>query len=862
VYYIVDIMKVSIIPPKSWGVYFPEEQFDPNDRKVSLINELVNYFRNHEGWDLITKNIFQYQSSTILDLDYQHLSSTCHSSDLCIALANAPDEALDCIGAAAYDSLYTLPPPPPFSKPQDLIHIDSRQPSKVLVRLYNYQSSIVAVSQANADVVGQLITVRGTICRLAPVRPLVTAMPFICQKCESQIEVFMPDGIYDPPVSCGFEGCRSRSFQPAKHLATCIDWQRIAVQGLSKDEKNAGNTGGGVPRPLDVELCGDLTSICGPGDVVTISGILKVESEIGAGNGGGGGRKRKAGGGGGGGENCISMPFLKAISVRGLGKDALSGPGAAAITLKRQGIGMSHSMIDHHHAGTGGSSNNKNNSEELNFLPPNVPGFAKLDLQFIKMFTDTCEGDQLRQLVLSLCPRVYGQEMVKAGLVLALFGGVRKLPTTPLTNNNNHSNSSVPIRGDIHVLMVGDPGLAKSTLLKAAAAAAPRGIYVCGAGSSSAGLTVSIIREGGEMSFDPGALVLADRGVCCVDEFDKSTCDHQSLLCAMEQQEVTVAKAGLIASLPARTTVLAAANPQEGSYNRGKSLAENLCMLSPAMISRFDLVFLMLDRPNVDRDNKLSEHVLAKHTRGGMGGGGMGGGAGDQHQQSMLLALPSSSTTTSREKQALLIKRETTSCLADRLQVKKPDDEPLPLPLFRKYVAYARQYCHPTLSPPAAAILKDHYLKLRHRGAANGGTSLPVTHRALESLIRMSEARARVELREEVTAQDALDAIEVMQATHDGMLAEGPGCIDFMADGGGGARRGAAQAERRRFMEAVRRWCQMNNNNNSGWMIESHDLYDIADKIELAMPDTRAFLDYLNEQGDLLKKGNGRWQVM
>ena len=668
----------------------------------------------------------------------------------------------------------------------------------------------------------------------------------------------MPDGIYEPPVSCGLEGCRSRSFHPAKHLATCIDWQRIAVQGLSKDEKNAGNTGGGVPRPLDVELCGDLTSICGPGDVVTITGILRVESEIAAGiGGGGGGRKRKAGGGGGG-ENCISMPYLKAISVRGLGRDALSGPGAAAITLKRQGIGTSHSMTDHHHAGTGGSSSNNNsNNEELNFLPPNVPGFAKLDLQFIKVFTDTCEGDQLRQLVLSLCPRVYGQEVVKAGLILALFGGVRKLPTSPLTNNNNsNNNSSVPIRGDIHVLMVGDPGLAKSTLLKAAAAAAPRGIYVCGAGSSSAGLTVSIIREGGEMSFDPGALVLADRGVCCVDEFDKSTCDHQSLLCAMEQQEVTVAKAGLIASLPARTTVLAAANPQEGSYNRGKSLAENLCMLSPAMISRFDLVFLMLDRPDVDRDNKLSEHVLAKHTRGG--------GGGDQHQQRMLLALPSSTTTTTRERQMLLITGDTsTSSLADRLKVKKPDDEPLPLPLFRKYVAYARQYCHPTLSPPAAAILKDHYLKLRRRAAGNGATSLPVTHRALESLIRMSEARARVELREEVTAQDALDAIEVMQATHDGMLAEGPSFIDFMADGGGGARRGAAQAERRRFMEAVRRWCQMNNNNNNnGWMIESHELYDIADKIELVMPDTRAFLDYLNEQGDLLKKGNGRWQVM
>jgi DNA helicase MCM8 len=247
----------------------------------------------------------------------------------------------------------------------------------------------------------------------------------------------MPDGIYDPPVSCGLDGCRSRSFMPAKHLATCIDWQRIAIQGLTKDEKNAGNTGGGVPRPLDVELVGDLTNICGPGDVVSITGVLRVESEIAAGN--GGGRKRKAGGGGGG-DNCISLHYLKAISVRGLGRDALSGPAAAAITFKQQGIGtICHSMADHHHTttvGGGGGNNNNNSNGELNFVPPNVPGFAKLDLQFIKMSTDTCKGDQLRQLVLSLCPRVHGQELVKAGLILALFGGVRKQPTTPLATRS------------------------------------------------------------------------------------------------------------------------------------------------------------------------------------------------------------------------------------------------------------------------------------------------------------------------------------------------------------------------------------------------------------------------------------------
>ena len=161
------------------------------------------------------------------------------------------------------------------------------------------------------------------------------------------------------------------------------------------------------------------------------------------------------------------------------------------------------------------------------------------------------------------------QEMVKAGLLLALFGGVRKHAGT--------SGGSLPVRGDIHCLMVGDPGLGKSQLLQAAAGAAPRGVYICGNTSSAAGLTVSIVREGGEFAFDAGALVLADRGVCAIDEFDKCTGEHQALLGAMEQQEVSVAKAGLVASLPARTTILAAANPVDGSYNRAKVGAGAAC---------------------------------------------------------------------------------------------------------------------------------------------------------------------------------------------------------------------------------------------------------------------------------------------
>ncbi|GFH06570.1 DNA replication licensing factor MCM8 component, partial [Haematococcus lacustris] len=199
-------------------------------------------------------------------------------------------------------------------------------------------------------------------------------------------------------------------------------------------------------------------------------------------------------------------------------------------------------------------------------------------------------------------------QFTKAGLVLALLGGVRK---------NDGVSGRVPIRGDVHVLLVGDAGLGKSQLLQACASVAPRGIYVCGNTSSAVGLTASVEKDAvtGDFVLVAGAMVLGDRGCCCVDEFDKMTGEHQALLEAMEQQEVSLAKAGMVASLPARTTVLAAANPagREGVFNKAKSVADNLKM-SPAMLSRFDLVFIMMDRPDLEHDRCLSAHTLALHS--------------------------------------------------------------------------------------------------------------------------------------------------------------------------------------------------------------------------------------------------------
>nr|XP_034837320.1 DNA helicase MCM8-like [Maniola hyperantus] len=338
--------------------------------------------------------------------------------------------------------------------------------------------------------------------------------------------------------------------------------------------------------------------------------------------------------------------------------------------------------------------------------------------------------DVFRLLVHSLCPSIFGHEAVKAGLILGLFGG------TEIENGS---------RCNPHVLIVGDPGLGKSQLLQAAAHAAPRGVYVCGASASAGGLTVALGREaGGDFALEAGALVLADRGVCCVDELDKMTAHHSSLLEAMEQRRVSVAKGGVVCSLAARATVLAAANPAAGSYNRAKTVAENL-KLNSALLSRFDLVFILLDQPDEKIDAMLSEHVLALHS-----------GPKNRKKDSASTSKFNASIVSSQTDDDI--------SLSKRLRLKPGEViDTLPLVLLRKYIAYARRYVHPKLSVEAANILQNFYLELRHnhQGVSNDGA--PITTRQLEACIRLTQARARVDLREEATARDANDVISLVK---------------------------------------------------------------------------------------------------
>jgi replicative DNA helicase Mcm len=296
----------------------------------------------------------------------------------------------------------------------------------------------------------------------------------------------------------------------------------------------------------------------------------------------------------------------------------------------------------------------------------------------------------------SLAPSIYGYEHIKEAIVYLLFGGTSKL------------FPDITIRGDLNVLMVGDPGTAKSQLLQYVAKIAPRGLYTSGRGTTAAGLTAAVLRDkAGGMTLEAGALVLADKGVAAIDEMDKMrTEDRVAIHEVMEQHTVSIAKGGIVATLNARTSILAAANPTLGRYDPYRTVSENIS-LPVTILSRFDLIFVLRDVPEKAKDSQMTEHILGLHKTG-----------------------------------------------------VSPVDPPIEADLFRKYVSYAKNL-KPVLTKEALERLKDFYLVMRSASETEG-TPVAITARQLESLVRIAEARARVALREEVLAEDAEQAISIM----------------------------------------------------------------------------------------------------
>ncbi|MDP2673263.1 MAG: minichromosome maintenance protein MCM [Nanoarchaeota archaeon] len=353
---------------------------------------------------------------------------------------------------------------------------------------------------------------------------------------------------------------------------------------------------------------------------------------------------------------------------------------------------------------TGGLSTRFGLAIEANNLIPLEETFEEVEMndederQILELSQIPNIFDKLAE---SIAPSVWGYEEIKKSLILQLFGGVKK----ELSDGSNQ-------RGDIHILLVGDPGVAKSVILGFMSKIAPKGRYVVGKSTSGAGLTATVVRDDylRGWALEAGAMVLANKGLVCIDELEKmDPQDRSAMHEAMEQQTVTISKANVQASLKAETSVLAAANPKFGRFDPYQPIAQQID-LPPTLINRFDIIFTLKDIPNRTKDARIATHVLSEHTK---------------------------------ETETLLISRD----------------------LLRKYVAYSKQRIKPVLTKEAIEELKNFYVELRNKPVSSESAirPIPISARQLQALVRMSEAAAKVRLSESVSKQDAQQSIEIMK---------------------------------------------------------------------------------------------------
>ncbi|XP_012251118.2 DNA replication licensing factor Mcm3 [Athalia rosae] len=359
-------------------------------------------------------------------------------------------------------------------------------------------------------------------------------------------------------------------------------------------------------------------------------------------------------------------------------------------------------------------------------------------------------SDIFNLLSKSLAPSIHGHKYVKRAILCLLLGGVEKI----LPNGTR-------LRGDINILLIGDPSVAKSQLLRYVLCTAPRAIPTTGRGSSGVGLTAAVTtdQETGERRLEAGAMVLADRGVVCIDEFDKmSDMDRTAIHEVMEQGRVTIAKAGIHASLNARCSVLAAANPVYGRYNQYKSPMENIG-LQDSLLSRFDLLFVMLDTIDSSHDQMISDHVVRIH---------MYRSANEKDGQAVNMRSNVDMLTTQNpdvvddEEAETLIYEKYDPLLHGSSRAKS--DQILSAKFMRKYIHIAK-CMKPKLTEQASEVIADEYSRLRSEDAVKSDVARtqPITARALETLIRISTAHAKARLSRTVDVDDAYAAIELVQ---------------------------------------------------------------------------------------------------